>query len=518
MVAIYVRQSLDKKDSLSIDAQIEDCITLCKRNGWNEYKVYRDKGWSAKNLDRPSFQQMNEDVLNGKIEAVVCYKIDRISRSIRDLVNLIEDYSELGVHFVSYSDNINTAVPGGMMLATLFGSLAQMEREAIIARVTDNYYYRCEQGFWGGGPAPYGYRLKKVVVNGQRHTVLEQNPTEAAVVRQFFDWYLEPGMTIYQILQKADEQNIVTRKGKPWTSRVVSSILSRPVYAPNTMDIYNFYASQGVKLRIAPEQCDGTLSVNLYGKRDRGSKHPKRSRPASEMIFSIARHQPIIDSDQFLKVQLKKKTTLATTPRTGTSRITILSGLVRCGDCGRAMSPSGSNRGVRYFICSGRRNYASSACNSPSIKMDALEDIVLAHTLQHYSLPEIIQVLDKFKNYTLSPQESVRVNTLKQELAKTENEISSLIDACLVSNPTAISYLNDRIEKLDQEKKKIIEKITTLKNSKSDLQELLRNIDIENLPEIFAGDDFDLKKYVCHQLIRKITFYNQEHIKIEYTV
>lgn len=150
--------------------------------------------------------------------------------------------------------------------------------------------------------------------------------------------------------------------------------------------------------------------------------------------------------------------------------------------------------------------------------MHKLEEIVLAHTLQHYSLPEIIQVLDKFKNHTLSPQESVRVNTLKQELAKTENEISSLIDACLVSNPTAISYLNDRIEKLDREKKKIIEKITALKNSKSDLQELLRNIDIENLPEIFAGDDFDLKKYVCHQLIRKITFYNQEHIKIEYTV
>ena len=518
MVAIYVRQSLDKKDSLSIDSQIEDCITLCKRNGWNDYKIYRDKGWSAKNLDRPSFQQMNEDVLNGNIEAVVCYKIDRISRSIRDLVNLIEDYNEIGVHFVSYSDNINTAAPGGMMLATLFGSLAQMEREAIIARVTDNYYYRCEQGFWGGGPAPYGYRLKKVVVNGQKHTVLEQDPAEAAVVRQFFEWYLEPGVTIHKILQKANEQDIVTRKGKPWTSRVVSDILSKPVYAPNTMDIYNFYASQGVKLRIAPEQCDGKLSVNLYGKRDRGSKHPKRSRPASEMIFSIARHQPIIDSDQFLRVQFKKKATLATTPRMGTSHITILSGLVRCGSCGRAMSPSGSNRGIRYFICSARRNYARGTCSSPSIKMHKLEEIVLAHTLQHYSLPEIIQVLDKFKNYTLSPQESIRVNTLKQELAKTENEISSLIDACLVSNPTAISYLNDRIEKLDREKKKIIEKITALKNSKSDLQELLRNIDIENLPEIFAGDDFDLKKYVCHQLIRKITFYNQEHIKIEYTV
>ena len=160
MVAIYVRQSLDKKDSLSIESQINDCITLCKRNGWDDYQVYKDKGWSAKNLDRPEFQKMNNDVEAGKIKAVVCYKIDRISRSIRDLVNLIEDYHELGVHFVSFADNINTAAPGGLMMATLFGSLAQMEREAIIARVTDNYYYRCELGYWGGGPAPYGFNLK----------------------------------------------------------------------------------------------------------------------------------------------------------------------------------------------------------------------------------------------------------------------------------------------------------------------------------------------------------------------
>lgn len=518
MVAIYVRQSLDKKDSLSIDSQIEDCITLCKRYGWRDYKIYRDKGWSAKNLDRPSFQQMNDDVMNGRIEAVVCYKIDRISRSIRDLVNLIEDYSEIGVHFVSFSDNINTAAPGGMMLATLFGSLAQMERESIIARVTDNYYYRCEQGFWGGGPAPYGYRLKKTVVNGQKHTVLEQDPAEAAVVRQFFEWYLEPGGTVYKILKKADKENIVTRKGKPWTSRVVSDILSKAVYAPNTMDVYNFYEEQGVKLRISPDQCDGKQSVNLFGKRDRGSKHPKRSRPASEMTFAIALHSPIIDSDTFLRVQQKKKATLSTTPRTGTSRTTILSGLVQCGSCGRAMSPSGSNRGVRYFTCSGRRNYASGTCSSSSIQVQKLEDIVLAHTLNHYSSPDIMQILEQCKNSTLSPQESVQLNTLKQELATTENEISSLIDACLVSNPTAISYLNDRIEKLDQQKKTIMHKITALKNSKSEIQELLQNIDLEQLPEIFAGDDFDLKKYVCSQLIRKITFYSQEHIKIEYTV
>ena len=349
MVAIYARQSLDKKDSLSIDAQIEDCINLCKRNGWNDYKIYKDKGWSAKNLDRPEFQKLNKDVQAGLIQAVVCYKIDRISRSIRDLVNLIEDYSELGVHFVSFADNINTAAPGGLMMATLFGSLAQMEREAIITRVTDNYYYRCELGYWGGGPAPYGFSLKKIKENGQQHTVLEINEEEAAIVRQFFEWYLEPNGTVYSILNKASELGIKTRKGALWTSRVVSELLSKPLYAPNTMDVYNFYAAQGVRVRVSPEQCDGTLSLNVFGKRDRNSKQPKRSRPVSEMTLAIAKHPAIIDSDTFLKVQFKKKAKLQTSPRKGTSQTTILSGLVKCGVCGRAMSPSNSRNDVKYF-------------------------------------------------------------------------------------------------------------------------------------------------------------------------
>lgn len=518
MVAIYVRQSLDKKDSLSIDSQIEDCITLCKRNGWTDYKVYRDKGWSAKNLDRPSFQQMNDDVLDGKIKAVVCYKIDRISRSIRDLVNLIEDYSELGVHFVSFSDNINTAAPGGMMLATLFGSLAQMEREAIIARVTDNYYYRSELGFWGGGPAPYGFRLKKVQVNGQTHTILEQDEREASVVRQFFNWYLEADGTVYSILKKADDLNILTRKGAAWTSRVVSDLLSKALYAPNTMDIYNFYLSKGVRMRIAPEQCDGTQSVNLFGKRDRGSKHPKRSRPASEMTFAIARHKAIIDSETFLKVQFKKQMRLASSPRSGTSHSTVLSGLVRCGCCGRAMSPSGSRNSTRYFTCSSKRNYAAGTCSSTSIKVSVLEEFITNQLLKRCSLPEVQKIFNHSGYNTLTPQDSLQINTFQQKIAKIDENINKLVDACLTSNATAVSYLNERIEKLDQEKKDYTEKILSLKNSTGNIQELLENIDIDQLPEILSGNDFELKKYVCSHLIKKITFYSKEHIGIEYLI
>ncbi|MBO5485018.1 MAG: recombinase family protein [Lachnospiraceae bacterium] len=518
MIAIYVRQSLDKKDSLSIESQIEDCISLCKRSGWEEYKIYKDKGWSAKNLDRPSFQQLNKDVEAGLIQAVVCYKIDRISRNIRDLVNLIEDYSELGVHFVSFADNINTAAPGGMMMATLFGSLAQMEREAIITRVTDNYYYRCEQGYWGGGPAPYGFHLKKIQENGQKHTVLEADEEESAVVRKFFDWYLEPDGTVFYILNKANELGIKTRKGAEWTSRVVSELLSKPVYAPNTMDVYNFYASQGVNVRISPEQCDGSLSLNVFGKRDRGSKQTKRSRPVSEMTLALAKHKAIVDSNTFLRVQFKKKSKLASSPRTGTSKTTILSGLVKCGVCGRAMSPSNSRGNVKYFTCSGKRNYASGTCDSKSIKVQSLEEIVIQDMISYFTEPNIISKFHSSPPPQLSSVENLKINALQQEIAKINTDIEHLLDAVTSGNNKAIEYLNRRIESLDEKKNRLNQEILSIRNESNNVLHLFNDINIETLPEILQDGEFEEQRHLCQCLIKKITFNSPEDIIIEYAI
>lgn len=514
MKAIYVRQSLDKKDSLSIDAQIEDCINLCKRSGWNDYKVYKDKGWSAKNLDRPAFRQLNQDVQNGLIDGVICYKIDRISRSIRDFVNLIVDYQDLGVHFISFADNINTAAPGGMMMATLFVSLAQMEREAIITRVTDNYYYRCELGFWGGGPAPYGFRLVKTTENGQKHTILEPVPEEAEVIRTFFAWYLEPGATVRSIMNRAHLAGMQTRSGSDWTSRVLSDMLSKPLYAPNSMDIYNFYASQGVRVKISPEQCDGKQSLNIFGMRDRNSAHPKRSRPVSEMTLAIAKHKPIVDSDTYLKVQYKKKSRLAVTPRAGTSRTAVLSGLVRCGYCGRAMSPSGAKNG-RYFTCSGRRNYAKGVCQGKSVKMDFLDDYVLNDLADFISQSEIKSMFKDGKAQRIPSSEQAKINEYKQRIATIDIDIQKLLDACLTSGDVAVKYLNERIDLLDTEKQNLQAEILAIQN-KSNRKLELEGLDINSAPTALAGGEFDTKKYLCNFFIEQIIFYDRDNVQIRY--
>ena len=159
-VALYARQSVDKKDSISIDTQLDACRRLLKEN--EPYKEYTDKGYSGKDTNRPAFQQMLKDLHAGKISKIIVYKIDRCSRSVLDFYQLVHTLDTLGCGFVSVKEeHIDTTVPTGKLMIGISAVFAAFERETIQLRITDNYYSRIERdGRWPGGPAPYGYRVK----------------------------------------------------------------------------------------------------------------------------------------------------------------------------------------------------------------------------------------------------------------------------------------------------------------------------------------------------------------------
>ena len=155
MVGIYGRQSLFKRDSLSIEQQVNSALSLCNQNNW-EYNVYSDAGYSGKDLKRPAFTELMADVQSGKVDKILCYKFDRISRNIADFCMLLEELQKYHCEFISISENFDTSSPIGRAMVYICMVFAQMERESISQRVHDNYYYRTELGFWGGGAAPYG--------------------------------------------------------------------------------------------------------------------------------------------------------------------------------------------------------------------------------------------------------------------------------------------------------------------------------------------------------------------------
>ena len=163
--AIYARQSVDRIDSISVESQIE----FCKKEVTGEsYKVYTDKGYSGKNIDRPAFQDLLRDIEAGKVNRVIVYRLDRISRSVLDFANLIEVFQKNHVDFVSTMEKFDTSTPIGKAMLMIVMIFAQLERETIQQRFIDAYSSRSKRGFYMGGRVPFGFELVETLIDGIR--------------------------------------------------------------------------------------------------------------------------------------------------------------------------------------------------------------------------------------------------------------------------------------------------------------------------------------------------------------
>ncbi|MBM4225334.1 MAG: recombinase family protein, partial [Gammaproteobacteria bacterium] len=188
--AIYTRKSTEeglKQDFNSLDAQ-RDAATAYVRSqageGWKLLpEFYDDGGFTGANMQRPALRRLLADVEAKKVDCVVVYKVDRLSRSIRDFAKIMEILEKHGATFVSVTQQFNTTSSLGRLTLNILLSFAQFEREIISERTKDKQVLARKRGKWTGGHLPLGYDLEagKLVVN----------PEEAARVRQIFEWYME---------------------------------------------------------------------------------------------------------------------------------------------------------------------------------------------------------------------------------------------------------------------------------------------------------------------------------------
>src|SRR5665648_718885 len=190
--AIYTRVSTDQgleQDFNSLDAQYEASQAYIRSQahaGWTPLRMkYDDGGFSGGNTDRPALQRLLEDVRAGKVDVIVVYKVDRLTRSLADFAKLVELFDTHKVSFVSVTQQFNTTTSMGRLTLNVLLSFAQFEREVIGERVRDKIAASKRKGLWVGGPVPLGYRSmdKKLVVV----------PEEAEAVRTIFTRYLELG-------------------------------------------------------------------------------------------------------------------------------------------------------------------------------------------------------------------------------------------------------------------------------------------------------------------------------------
>jgi DNA invertase Pin-like site-specific DNA recombinase len=208
--AVYTRKSTEHNLDLefnSLDAQREACEAYIKSQAHEGWRLvadrYDDGGLSGASLERPALQALVADLRAGKVDIVVVYKVDRLTRSLADFAKLVELFDRHTVSFVSITQSFNTTTSMGRLTLNMLLSFAQFEREVIGERVRDKIAASKRKGIWVGGPVPLGYRVadKKVVVV----------PEDAAAVRSIFTRYLELG-SIGALIEDLDRRGVRTKR------------------------------------------------------------------------------------------------------------------------------------------------------------------------------------------------------------------------------------------------------------------------------------------------------------------
>lgn len=521
MIAIYARQSIEKKDSVSIEAQIEKCKYYCENQ---DYKIYKDAGYSGKNINRPQFSKLLEDIKSGLITKVIAYRLDRISRSIADFSQLLILFDDNNVDFISATENFDTNTPMGRAMINIVMTFAQLERETIVERVTDNYYFRANNGYWAGGYAPYGYEIKHIIGNdGKRHSVLVENKDESKIVKKIYDMYINQNISMRKIAQQLNFENIPTKKQSGnWGINAVNAILSRPIYTEATTKIYDYFNKRDTCITNNIEYFDGTKTANLYGN-SKKNNNVKALRNYDEMFLSLINCIPLISNENWFKAQNIKGTKKNLPPRTNSSKISFLCGLVKCGKCSSNMVTQGcKNRyGIQYYylICSTKRNLGITKCDNKMIDVSKLEEIVIEDIKKHFNSKEITKKIEKYIKNTQKENISLlkEKEDLENKIIKIDIQIQNLIDSIAEGNVIVSKYINKKIEDLEIEKQNILSELNLLneKNNFTDNNFLIEYI--KDINKKLNTKDFEQLKLVCHTIIDKIVI-TDKNIDIHYKI
>ena len=496
MDAIYARQSVDKKDSISIEAQIQSGLRV---SGDKPNTIYnKDKGFSGKNTDRPDFQRLVEDIKNGLINRVIVYKIDRISRSIVDFADIMQLFEKYKVEFVSVTESFDTSTPIGRAMLYIIMIFAQLERETIQERVRSNYYERMKVGIGKGGRPPFGFEKVPAIILGKNTKILQAKEPEASLVREIYNIYADTDITLHRLKQKMTFESDL----KPFFTDVFLNLLLRnPIYAKANADVYMYLKSKGAMIENELEDFIGINGCFAYA--DAKERTHMRFTDLSKTHIALQPHEGIIDADTWIKCNYKLDKNKAF-KNSGASNFTWLAGLMKCRYCGFAAFATGNgprtNPDDKYLNCRGRKK---NICfeRTRTYTVSVVEAVVGRLLLDYLKQQRDTKLVTTKKN-----NDSV-INALKIELGGIENKIQNLIASIAGGNQTFAKYANQMIEELDKERERVnAEIVREMMNGKADYEP--SDVDRDFIVNNWDSFACNRKKKIANLIIKSVTISN----------
>ena len=492
MIAIYARKSVFREDSISIESQIEMCQYETKGE---PYVIYADNGYSGKDTSRPEFQRMINDIECGKINRVVVYKLDRISRSILDFSKMIELFQEKNVDFVSTTEHFDTSSPMGRAMLNICIVFAQLERETIQQRVADAYLSRSKKGFYMGGKIPYGYIKVPIEMNGIKTSMYEIKEDEAQDIRLIYQIYSQPSATLGDVLRGLIKLGInINKRGHAWSTARLSEIMRNPVYTFADTNTYDFFKSQGSNIINPISDFCGKTSLYLF----KGENTNRKTWDLQGQNIVVAPHTPIIDSTTWLKC--RKKLLSNHQVKTSKAKNSIFCGKLKCAYCGYSLivrKSARKNGTVNYFVDSGKCEMKLCTHKLPTMRTTETEDLLIQRIRAKINTLTI-----KGKSTNDIPDKE-KLDLLAQKEQK-EKSINALIDSIEKTEPSTVTmmYINKKIESLDKEVKQLNQQIEVLEQK---FQSSQKNVaQIHDAMSKWSDLSFDEKREVVNLLIDKI--------------
>jgi site-specific DNA recombinase len=411
--ALYLRVSTEEQAvrGYSIEAQKEALQAYALKKGWEIAGIYEDAGYSAKNINRPALQRLLKDIEDKKVEAVLVWRLDRISRSVADFSDVIEIFEKHGVTFDSATENIDTSTPSGRALVNFLAVFAQFERESIGERSRLGKLKKVQMGNPALGLPPYGYKIE----DGQ----YQINEAEAEVVRLIFKLCVDNHWGYRKIASYLNELGLKTRQGGFWNYGSISSILNNPIYP-------------------------GLIVWN----RTKSVKGKTLKRPKSEWIKVKGNFPPIISEEIFdvASSRIKER------GRNGRSLSSVyaLSGIIRCGVCGMSycVNPR-KDRGIINYFCSSRKGKGKIVCENRTVNGTKIEKLLIS---------KLIEATQKEKELIVA---SFKEEDKHEEILKEIKNISIAIDRLQARKKKIFelyedgeidkTILKDRIKELESE-------------------------------------------------------------------
>ena len=455
MIALYARVSTQEQanEGYSIDEQVERLKLYCKAHGRTDYKVFIDAGCSGAKLDRAGLQSMVSDAQAGKLDKVIVYKLDRLSRSQKDTLWLIEDaFMANGVDFESMTERFDTGTSFGRAMVGILAVFAQLEREQIKERMKLGKQGRARSGkYYCAGKQPTGYDVKD--------KALYINEFEAMQVREAFERYAN-GESRRAIAADFMAKGYTTKHGHI-TASSLYHILENPLY-------------KGI-IRSDGEEYAGI-------------------------------HEPIVSEELFDRVQARRHKKGGAHGNSYISEHMLLGGLCRCRRCGERYGAFTSHGGrYRYYSCYAVRNMITGKfCDNVHYRADTLENIII-HEIQRLELDK--GYIKRIQSDTGKHADAdAQAQAIRKQLEKVQRQSERLIDLYSMDGIDK-DTLTARISAQNGQRAQLEAQLQELKHKKPKISEYQATKAVQGFGDVVACGTHAELKLIIKELI--------DHIEID---